>query len=123
MPILHCISTTRNATILAPFGMSLIIEHLIEGNDTNDRDWEEVWSSSHVEGFADTPEANDCTEGMQELEDAAADAQWSNALGDRQGNFSNVIQIGRHLINKSHVIAYLYYAKLISLTDRLHCIA
>ena len=41
LPILHRISTTWNATILALFRMSLIIEHLIEEGDTNDRDWEE----------------------------------------------------------------------------------
>ena len=123
MPILHHISTTRNATILAPFGTSLVTEHLIEEDDTNDRDWEEL---SHVEGFADsdTPEVNDCTEGMRELEDAAADAQWSNALGDRQGSFSNVVQIGRHSMNKSRAITHhFHYAKSVSSTDRLRRIA
>jgi hypothetical protein len=121
VPILHRISTTRNATILVPFGTSLITEHLIEEDDTNDRDWEEL---SHVEGFADTPEVNDCTEGMQELEDATADAQWSNALGDRQGSFLNVVQIERHSMNKSCVIAHHFrYAKSVSSTDRLCRIA
>jgi hypothetical protein len=40
-PILHCVSTTRNATILALFGTSLITEHIIEEDDTDDRDCEE----------------------------------------------------------------------------------
>jgi hypothetical protein len=40
-PILHCISTTQNTTILAPFGTSLVTEHIIEEDDTDDRDCEE----------------------------------------------------------------------------------
>jgi hypothetical protein len=81
-------------------------------------------SLSHVVNFADSPEVNDCTVGMQELEDAAADAQWPNALGDRQGSFSNVVQIGRHLMNKSRAIAHHFrYARSVSSTDRLHRIA
>jgi hypothetical protein len=80
--------------------------------------------SSHIKSFADTPEADDCTVGMHELEDAAVDAQWPDALGDGQGSFSNVVQIGRQSMNKSHAISHhFHYAKLVSSTDQLHHIA
>jgi len=62
--------------------------------------------------------------GMQELENTAADAQWPDALGDRQGSFLNVVQIGRHPMNKSCAIAHhFHYARLVSTTDRLCHIA
>jgi hypothetical protein len=122
--ILHRISTTPNATILAPFGTSIITEHLTEEDDRDDRDWEEIQSSSHARSFADTPEVEDCTVGMRELEDAAADAQWPDALGDTQAGFSNIVQIGRQAMNKSRAIAHHFrYAKSVSSTDRLRRIA
>ena len=123
-PILHHLSTTRNATILVPFGISLITEHIIEEDNTANKDAGEFRSSSHVESFADMPEVDDCTVGMCELEDAAVDTQWPDALGDRQGSFSNVVQIGRQSMNKSHAISHHFrYAKSVSSTDQLHCIA
>jgi len=122
--ILHRISTTPNATILAPFRISIITEHLTEEDNRDDRDWEEIQSSSHVRSFADTPEVEDCTVGMRELENAAADAQWPDALGDTQVGFSNIVQIGRQAMNKLCAIAHhFHYAKSVSSTDRLHCIA
>jgi hypothetical protein len=126
LPILHSISTTQNATILALFGMSLVTQHLIEEDDADDRESEEsqMHASSLAEGFSDTPKNGDCTVGMRELEDAAADAQWSDALGDRQDNFTNVIRIGKHKINKSHAIAqHFRYTRSVSSTNRLRCIA
>jgi hypothetical protein len=65
IPILHCISTTQNATILAPFGTSLVTQHLVEEDDTGDRESEELQSSSPglTEG-SDMPEDGDCTMGM-----------------------------------------------------------
>ncbi len=111
-------------TILAPFGMSIITEHLTEEDDRDDRDWEEIQSSSHVRSFANTLEVEDCTMGMQELEDATVDAQWPDALDDTQAGFSNIVQIGRQAINKSCAITHhFHYAKSVSSTDRLHRIA
>jgi len=125
-PILHRVSTTRNAMILAPFGTSLVTEHTIEedNTDTDDKDTGEFRSSSRVESFADTPKVDDCTMGMCELEDAAADTQWPDAFGNRQGSFSNLVQIGRQSMNKSHAISHHFrYAKAVSSTDRLRRIA
>jgi hypothetical protein len=77
-----------------------------------------------VEGFSDMPDVNDCTVGMRELEDAAADAQWPDALDDRQAKFANVIQTGNHTMNKSRAIAqHFRYARSVSSTDRLRRIA
>jgi hypothetical protein len=79
---------------------------------------------SHVEGFLDMPNIDDCTMGMQELEDTTVDAQWPDALDDRQAKFANVIQIGHHTMNKSHTIAqHFHYARSVSSTDRLRRIA
>ncbi len=124
LPILYCISTTQHASILALFRMSLITQHLVEEDDLDDRDSKDFWTTSHVESFSDMPDVNDCTMGMWELEDATVDAQWPNALDDRQAKFTNVIQIGNHTMNKSHAIAqHFCYARLVSLMDRLRCIA
>jgi hypothetical protein len=106
--------------------MSLVTQHLIEEDDADDRESEEsqMHASSLAEGFSDTPKNGDCTVGMRELEDATADAQWSDALGDRQDNFTNVIRIGKHKINKSHAIAqHFRYTRSVSSTNRLRCIA
>jgi len=124
LPVLHRISTTQHASILAPFGTSLVTQHLVEEDDSDDRDLEDLRTTSHVEGFSDMPDVNDCTMGMQELEDAAADAQWPDALDDRQAKFANVIQIGNHTMNKSRAIAqHFRYARSVSSTDRLRRIA
>ena len=74
IPILHHISTIPNATILAPFGTTLIIQHLIEDNDTDGRNLEKSQSLSHAEAFLDVLKDDGCTVGMRELEDATADA-------------------------------------------------
>jgi hypothetical protein len=81
-------------------------------------------ASSLAEGFSDMPKNDDCTVGMRELEDATADAQWSDALGDMQDNFTNVIRIGKHKINKSRAIAqHFHYTRSVSSTNRLRHIA
>ena len=124
LPILYRISATQNASILVPFGTSLVTQHLVEEDDSDDRDLEDFQTTSHMESFLDTPDVDDCTMGMRELEDATMDAQWSNALDDRQANFMNVIQIGKQTMNKSCAIAqHFCYARLVSSTDRLHRIA
>jgi hypothetical protein len=60
--------------ILAPFGTSLVTEHIIEENGTDNKNIDEFRSLSHIESFVDMPKVNDCTVGMHELEDATADA-------------------------------------------------
>ena len=124
IPILHRVSTIPNATILAPFGTTLVTQHLVEDNDTDGINLEESQSLSHAEAFSDALKDDGCTVGMRELEDTATDAQWPNTLGDRQNNFANVVQIGKHTMNKSRAIAqHFRYAKSVSSTDRLRRIA
>jgi hypothetical protein len=126
IPILYHISTIPNTTIIAPFGTTLITQHLVEDNDTDGRNLEESQSLSHIEAFSDSDLLKDdgCTMGMQELEDTAADAQWPNTLGDRQNDFTNVVQIGKHIMNKSYtIVQHFCYAKSVSSMDRLCCIA
>jgi hypothetical protein len=66
----------------------------------------------------------DSTSGMQELEDAVAEVQWCTDLCEGQDTFSNVVQIGGIMMNKSRAIAqHFRYMTLTSSTDRLHHVA
>jgi len=122
-PILCRISETQNASILAPYGQNLVTNYLTDDNDSDEI--EEVSSSSRREGhLPHTPLSEDSTSGLQELEDAAAKAQWNNKSCEGQGSFSNVVQFGGITMNKSHAIAqHFQYITSASSTDRLHRVA
>jgi hypothetical protein len=80
-PILCRISETPNASILAPYGQNLVTNNLTGDNELDEI--EEIPSSSRTEGdlphlVHHTPLLQDSTSGMQELEDAAMEAQWHN---------------------------------------------
>jgi hypothetical protein len=61
---------------------------------------------------------------MQELEDAAAEAQWRNSPSNGQGSFSNTVEIGGIVTNKSRAISrHFRYATSASSTDRLRRVA
>ncbi|KAF8481873.1 hypothetical protein DFH94DRAFT_826025 [Russula ochroleuca] len=77
MAVLHHISTNQTTSILTPFGSSLITNCLTD--EDNDTEMEEHASSSQLDGSLVVPELHDTTMGMQELEDAAAEAQWRNS--------------------------------------------
>jgi hypothetical protein len=116
---LHHISTNRNASILAPFRSSLITNCLTD--EDNDTEMEERAASSQLDhGSPVVPELHDTTMGMQELEDATADAQWRNSSSYGQGTFSNTVEIGGVVMNKSRAISrHFRYITSASSTDRL----
>ena len=91
-PILQSISSNKNASILAPYGRSLMMSSLKDVvSDTGIK--EDLPSHQPVDSFC-TPEVLDTTLGIQELEDAVADNQWHNSETYRQGPFSHSVQIG-----------------------------
>jgi hypothetical protein len=105
-PILCHIPKTQNTSILAPYGQNLVTNSLTGDNEPDEI--EEIPSSAWTEGhLPHTPLLQDSTLGMQELEDAAAEVQFRNNHNDLckgQGTFSNVVQVGGIMMNKSHAI-------------------
>ena len=61
-------------------------------------------SSTPLEGSEVSTELHNATADMQDLEDAAAEAQWHNGPSYGQGPFSNTVEIGGVIMNKSHVV-------------------
>jgi hypothetical protein len=120
--IIHRISSQQNASILAPYGSSLVANH--PTNDSDDAEIEEQAPSSQLESLAARPESHSATVGMQDLEDAAAEVQWRNGPSYGQGPFSNTVQIGGVVINKSRAIAQQFrYVTSAGSTDRLRRVA
>jgi hypothetical protein len=120
--ILHCISATENASILAPYGTSLVTTHLTD--DVDDTVTVEDTFSPPPDEQITISEQYDTTLGMQELEDAATEVQWRNDTGCAQSKFSNSVQIGGVMMNKSRAIAqHFRYVTSASSTDRLRCVA
>jgi hypothetical protein len=122
MAVLHHISTNQTTSILTPFGSSLITNCLTD--EDNDTEMEEHASSSQLDGSLVVPELHDTTMGMQELEDAAAEAQWRNSPSYGQGTFSNMVEIRGVVMNKSRTISrHFCYITSASSTDRLRRVA
>ena len=116
-PMLQLISSTKNASILAPYGINLIKSYLMGG--VNDTGMEEE-TLCETDSPAYTSEALDMTIGMQELEDAVAETQWRNSKTYGKGPFSHLVQIGGMAINKSRAINQQFrYVTSASSTDRL----
>ena len=88
--ILRCVSLNQNTSILAPYGTSLVTNCLTNEDNTA---VEEQPPSPPLEGPAVSTESHNTTAGMQDLEDAAAEAQWHNSPSYGQGPFSNMVEI------------------------------
>jgi hypothetical protein len=121
-PILQSISSTENASILAPYGVSLVTTSLT--GEVDDTGIEEDTPSHQLDDLTCTSGVLDATLGMQELEDAAAEDQWRNSETYGQGTFSHSVQIGGISMNKSRAIAQQFrYVTSASSTDRLRRVA
>ena len=121
-PILQSISSTTNASILAPYGIPLMTSSITGG--ANDTEMEEDTPPHKIDSSACTPEALDTTIGMQELEDAVAESQWRNSEMYGQRSHSHSVQIGGMAIKKSRAITQQFqYATSASSTDRLRRVA
>jgi hypothetical protein len=114
-PILQLISSTKNASILTPYGINLIKPSLMGG--VNDTSMEEK-TLCKMDSLTYISEALDMTIGMQELEDAIAETQWHNSETYGKGPFLHSVQIGGMAINKSYAInQQFWYMTSASLTD------
>ena len=103
-PILQLISSTENASILTPYGISLLNSSLTGGVDNTGMEELEDTPSCRTDSTICTSEALDATVGMQELEDTVAETQWHNSETYGQGSYSHSIQIGGVAIKKSRTI-------------------
>ncbi|KAI0283828.1 hypothetical protein BC826DRAFT_1093772 [Russula brevipes] len=110
-PILSRISMTQNASILAPYGSTLITFSTTDDDDTVT---EEHTPPSQVDGSSLTPNVRDTTIGIRELEDAAAEAQWCK----NQSSFSDTIKIGGVAVNKSRAIAQQFRLRHVAQESR-----
>jgi len=120
--ILQSISSTKNMSILAPYGISLVSPSLTGG--VNDAGTAED-TPSHQSNSAMCPsEVLGTTLGISELEDAAAENQWCNSTTYGQGTFPHSVQIGGMTMKKSCAIAQQFrYVTSASSADRLHHVA
>src|SRR5260221_2684709 len=120
--ILQSISSTKNASILAPYGINLVVCSLT--GRTNDAGQEDDAPSHKADSSRCTSEIWDATLGMQELEDAVAEDQWRNSETYGQESFSHSVQIGGVAMKKSRAIAQQFrYVTSASSTDRLRRVA
>ena len=119
--ILIRVSMTEDASILAPYGSSLITNSsLSHDDDFNNIDGSHPTSS--VESLH-MPVSQDITVGMRQLKDTAANVEWQYNQTNRL-SFSNTVQIGGVLMNKSRAIAQQFrYVTSTSSMDRLWCVA
>ena len=118
--ILQSISSTQNASILVPYGISLVTSSITgRVNDTGME--EDLDAPSHQPGSTMyTSEVLDASSGMQELEDAAAasENQWRNSDNYGQDAFFHSVQIVGMTMNKSCAIAQQFrYVTSASSTD------
>ena len=122
---LQSISSTENASILAPYGTSLVTTSLTGGADMTSTEEDIPSGPSHQsDGSMCTSEVLDVTIGMQELEDAVVENQWHNSETYGQGTFSHSVQIGGITMNKSRALAQQFrYVTSASSTDRLRRVA
>jgi len=119
MDTLQSISSTNNASILAPYGVSLVTSSITGGaNDT------EYTPSDQTDSSVCTSKAPDESLGMQELEDAAAEEQWCNSETHGRGTFSHSVQIGGITMRKSRAVSQQFrYVTSASSNDRLRRVA
>ena len=124
MPILQTISSTENASILALYGINLVVRSLKGG--TNDAGQEEDTPSRKPDSPRCKSEVLDATSGMQELEDTVAESEghWRNSETSRQETVSHTVQIGGITTKKSRALAQQFrYVTSASSTDQLRCVA
>ena len=124
--ILQSISSTQNASILAPYGVSLVTSSLTGG--VNDTGMEEDSDAPSLQpgSIMCKSEILDASSGMQELEDAvaASENQWRNSDNYGQDAFLHSVQIGGVTMNKSRAISQQFrYVTSASSTDRLRRVA
>ena len=121
VPILNHISMHQNTSILAPYGYSLVNSEVTDEDDIIET---EERAPPQLDSPSATPDLDNTTMGMQELEDAAADIQWRTITTNGQGTFSNTVEIGGIVLNKSRAIArHFRYVTSASSTDRLRRVA
>lgn len=124
---LQSIASIKNASILAPYGTSLVTASLTGGINNTDMEEGSDTPSDHPDSF--TQHASivlDETSGLQELEDTVAENQWrcSETYGQDFGVFSHSVQIGGVTMRKSRAISQQFqYATSASSTDRLRRVA
>ena len=120
--ILQSILSTNNASILTPYGVSLVTSSLTGGvNDTN---MGEDTPSNQTDSSVCISEALDATLGIQQLEDATAKDQWRSSQNYGRDAPSHLVQIGGMTVKKSRAITQQFrYVISASSTDRLCCVA
>ena len=122
--ILRSISSTKNASILAPYGVSLVTSSLTDAD--NDTRVEEDAPPHQTGRSVYTSGVQDATLGIQELEDAAAETQWRNSetYSSGQDAFLHSVHIGGIEMKKSRAIAQQFqYVTSAGSTDRLRRVA
>jgi len=113
---------SKNSSILAPYGFSLITSPHSHDKCFDNMDGSP--STSPIEESMQKPISQDITSGMRQLEDAATDVEWQYNQTDACSAFSNMVQIRGLTMNKSQAIAQQFrYMTLASLTDRLRHVA
>jgi len=124
IPTLQSISATKNASILTPYGINLLMSSLTGGisDDSMEEDSPSPQSDRPMPVYS--PEVQDATSGMQELEDAVSEDRWHNSESYGQDTFSHAVQIGGVTMKKSRAIAQQFrYVISASSTDRLRRVA
>jgi len=101
--ILRSVSSTENASILAPYGLSLVASSLKDGVDDISTEEDAPPGSHQSDSSVCSSVALDATLGMQELEDAVAEDQWRSR--ENWQGFSHTITIGGAMMKKSRAIA------------------
>ena len=120
--ILRSVSSTENASILAPYGLSLVASSLKDGVDEISTEEDAPPGSHQSDSSVCSSVALDATLGMQELEDAMAEDQWRSR--ENWQGFSHTITIGGAMMKKSRAIAQQFrYMTAASSTDRLRRVA
>jgi hypothetical protein len=119
--ILSRIFATKDSSILAPYGSSLVTSSLSHNNDFDNMDGSP--STSPVKSLH-TPISQDVTAGMRQLEDAAADVEWKYDQTNGLCAFSNTVQIEGITMNKYQAIAQQFqFVTSAGSTDRLRHVA
>jgi len=120
--ILQSISSTKNTSILAPYGISLVTSSLT--GSVNDAAMAEDTPSHQSDRAMCPSEMLGTTLGISELEDATAENQWHNSATYGQDTFLHSVQIGGTMMKKSHAIAQqFHYVTSASSADHLCCVA
>ena len=127
--VLQSISSTKDTSILAPYGVSLVISsESLTGtdNDTSSMGEDILSPTCQTDSPVCVSESGilDMSLGMQELEDAAAESQWRNSETYGQEPFSHSVHIRGVMTKKSCTISQQFrYVISAGLTDRLRRVA